>query len=84
MRMTSRQRTEELLRVLDLAIWGFVGEPQRCARCNAARFTEEHSPTCPMPAQVIVPANAIIERLSHGRVVNRRLDQRLKQNRVGR
>jgi hypothetical protein len=74
-----RQREDELLRLLDLAVWGFAGEPQRCSRCNAGRFTEDHSPTCPMPAQVIVPANDIIDRRSRGRVTNPATDQRIQK-----
>ena len=60
---------------------GFEGEPQQCSRCGAVRGTNLHSLTCPMPEQVIKPANVLLERLSHGRVTSRRLDMRLKENR---
>jgi hypothetical protein len=58
-------RDDEWRRLLDLAVWGFEGEPQKCQRCGAYRFNEEHSPTCPMPAKVIEPANVLLDRLSH-------------------
>lgn len=60
--MSARDR--EWQRLLELAIWGFEGEPQRCSRCNACRFVDEHSETCPMSREVIQPANAILDQLT--------------------
>ena len=75
------ERDDEWRRLLDIAVWGFEGEPQRCSRCNAERYAGAHSETCPMPAEVIVPANKLLDRLSHGRVTDRRWDMRLRANR---
>lgn len=58
-------QTREALRLLDIAVWGFEGEPRRCSRCGRDEG-DDHSPTCPMPAQVLEPLRRL-----HGVAVTR-------------
>ena len=88
MRANTRARDREMKwqRLLEIAVWGFEGEPEKCARCGAFRFVDDHTETCPMSEEVIQPANRLIDERDtdavRGRVTNRRLDMRLKENRA--